>query len=48
LDPDNLVESIKIITSSENKLEWNKSLGDTKTSDKVANILRGKIDRQKF
>ncbi|MCI4432991.1 MAG: UDP-N-acetylglucosamine 2-epimerase (non-hydrolyzing) [Nitrosopumilus sp.] len=48
LDPNNLVESIKTITSSENKLEWNEPLGDTKTSDRVANILRGKIDRQKF
>ena len=48
LDPENLIESIKLITSSKNKLEWDKSLGDDKTSDRVANILRGKIDRQKF
>ena len=48
LDPDNLVESVKLITSSENKLKWLELLGDNKTSDRVANILRGKIDRQKF
>ena len=48
LEPDNLVKSIKLITSSKNKLEWIESLGDNKTSDRVANILRGKIDRQKF
>lgn len=48
LDPENLVESVKLITSSKNKLKWIESLGDTKTSDKVVNILRGKIDRQKF
>ena len=48
LDPENLVKSIKLITSSKNKLEWIESLGDNKTSDRVANILRGKIERQKF
>ena len=48
LDPDNLIESIKTLTSSENKLEWRESLGDAKTSDRVANILCGKLDRQKF
>ena len=48
LDPDNLVKSIKLITSLKNKLEWIESLGDNKTSDRVANILQGKIERQKF
>ena len=48
LEPDNLVKSIKLITSSKNKLEWIESLGDNKTSDRIANILQGKIDRQKF
>lgn len=48
LEPENLVKSVKLITSSENKLEWIESLGDNKTSDRVANILQGKIDRQKF
>ena len=42
LDPENLIESIKLITVSKNKLEWIESLGDNKTSDRVANILRGK------
>ena len=48
LDPDNLVKSVELITSSKNKIEWNKTLGDNKTSDRVVNIIRGKIDRQKF
>ena len=48
LEPDNLVKSIKLITSSKNKLKWIESLGDNKTSDRIANILQGKIDRQKF
>jgi UDP-N-acetylglucosamine 2-epimerase (non-hydrolysing) len=47
LDPKNLLESVKLITSSESDWEWDKSLGDGKTASKVANILRGKIDRQK-
>lgn len=46
LDPDNLVESIKTITSSKNKINWVEQLGDNKTSDKVVNIIRGKIDRR--
>jgi len=48
LDPDNLVKSVELITSSKNKIEWNEVLGDNKTSDRVMNIIRGKIDRQKF
>ena len=48
LEPENLVKSVKLITSSENKLQWIESLGDNKTSDRVANILQGKIVRQKF
>lgn len=48
LNPDNLVESVKLITSSEKKIKWIESLGDNRTSDKVVNILRGKIDRQKL
>jgi len=47
LDPDNLVRSVKLITSSEKELKWNNYLGDDKTSDRIANILRGKIERQK-
>ena len=47
LEPKNLLESVKLITSSESDWEWDKSLGDGKTASKVANILRGKIDRQK-
>lgn len=48
LDSQNVVESIKLITSSKNKFKWIESLGDDKTSDRVVNILRGKINRQKF
>ncbi|KFM14534.1 UDP-N-acetylglucosamine 2-epimerase protein [Marine Group I thaumarchaeote SCGC RSA3] len=48
LEPQNLINSIKLATSSEFNLEWDKSLGDGKTSLKVANILQGKIDRQKY
>ena len=47
LDPKNLLESVKLITSFESDWEWDKALGDGKTASKVANILRGKIDRQK-
>ena len=48
LEPDNLIKSVKLITSSKNKLEWIDTLGDNKTSDRVSNIIRGKIERQKF
>lgn len=48
LEPRNLLESVKLITSSEPEWEWDKSLGDGKTASKVANILRGKIVRQKL
>jgi len=46
LDPDNLVQSIKLIASPNNKLKWIETLGDNKTSFRVANILRGKLDRK--
>ncbi len=46
LDPDNLVQSIKLIASLDNELKWIETLGDNKTSFRVANILRGKIDRK--
>jgi len=48
LDPDNLMKSVKLITSSKTKIKWLESLGGDGTSDKVANIIRGKINRQRF
>lgn len=45
LDPKNIVESVKTITSAVIDWEWNKSLGDGKTSSKVVNIIQGKLDR---
>lgn len=45
LDPKNLVDSVKTITSSPPYWQWNDSLGDGRTSSKVVNILRGKIVR---
>jgi len=48
LNPDDLVRSVKLATSSKNQLAWDKTLGDGKTSFKVANILCGKLNRQKF
>ena len=43
LDPDNLVQSVKLITSTKNGLKWNSILGDNKTSDRVSNVIQGKI-----
>lgn len=47
LDPKNLVDAISLSVSSEFKLEWDKFLGDGKTSLKVANIIRGKLNRHR-
>jgi UDP-N-acetylglucosamine 2-epimerase (non-hydrolysing) len=44
LNPKNVVEAVKQITSYQNSQEWNKSLGDGNTALRVANILRGKIN----
>ena len=46
LDPNNVAEAVKLITSVKPDWEWNKALGDGKTASKVVNILRGKINRQ--
>jgi UDP-N-acetylglucosamine 2-epimerase (non-hydrolysing) len=48
LEPNDLVKSVKLATTSVGNLEWDKSLGDGITSIKVANILRGKLNRQIF
>ena len=48
LEPENLIKSVKLATTLQDFLEWDKSLGDGKTSIKVANILRGNLNRQKF
>ncbi len=45
LDPKNIEEAVKLITSYKVDRTWNKSLGDGKTALRVANILRGKINR---
>jgi UDP-N-acetylglucosamine 2-epimerase (non-hydrolysing) len=43
LNPQNIVDSVDLITSNKPNWEWSNVLGDGKTSFKVANILRGKI-----
>lgn len=43
LHPDNMVDSISLITSKESDWKWNDALGDGKTASKVVNILRGQI-----
>ncbi len=48
LEPENVVNSVRTITSIKHDWEWDNALGDGKTSSKVANILSGKLDRQKF
>jgi len=48
LDPKNITDSVELITSLSHDWEWSNALGDGKTSSKVANILRGKIIRQKI
>ena len=48
LEPTNLVNAVKHITSIERDWEWNVALGDGKTSSKVVNILRGVINRHKY
>ncbi len=45
LDPKNIEEAVKLITLYKVDRAWNKSLGDGKTALRVANILRGKINR---
>ena len=47
LEPQNILDSVKLVTSTKYDLVWNEALGDGKTAIKVANILRGKLDRQK-
>ena len=41
IEPDNILESVKLITSAKPDWDWNSSLGDGKTASKVINILRG-------
>ena len=48
LNPKNVEDAVRLVTSYENDREWNKSLGDGKTALRVASILRGKINRQEF
>ena len=48
VEPQNILDSVKLVTSSKYNLEWNKSLGDGKTTTKVINILRGELDRLKY
>jgi UDP-N-acetylglucosamine 2-epimerase (non-hydrolysing) len=48
LEPDDLVKSVSLITSQDIKSEWNSSLGDGFASNKVLNIICGKLNRQSF
>ena len=48
LNPKNVEDAVRLITSHKIEREWNKSLGDGKTSVRVANILQGKIDRREY
>jgi len=43
LNEKKLVNSVMTITSSDRKWDWQKALGDGSTSQKVVNILQGKI-----
>ena len=45
LEPKNLLNSVKTLTSITPNWEWNDSLGDGRTSYKVANIIGGKLIR---
>lgn len=42
LEPRDIVESVSLITSHTSDWEWDKFLGDGRTSSKVINIMRGK------
>ena len=48
LNPKNVEDAVRLITSHKISREWNKLLGDGKTSVRVANILQGKIDRREY
>ncbi len=48
LEPKNLIGSVTLASSIQNNMEWDKSLGDGRTSIKVSNILRGRLIRQKL
>jgi UDP-N-acetylglucosamine 2-epimerase (non-hydrolysing) len=43
LDPNNIENAVKTITSDAPKWEWDKMLGDGNTASKVNNILHGKL-----
>jgi len=43
LEPINIVNAVKTLTSKSPDWEWDNSLGDGRTSSKVVNILQGKI-----
>ena len=47
LEPDDIVNAVNVITSSNIKSEWNSNYGDGHTSSKVLNILSGKFSRVK-
>ena len=48
LDVENILNSVKQITSIKPDWNWDSSLGDGKTASKVLNILRGKLERRKI
>ncbi len=43
LEPQNILEAVKLMTSHKPEWKWNQALGDGKTASKVVNILCGKI-----
>jgi len=47
INPEDIVNAVKVITSSNEKFEWKTELGDGKTAGKVLNIISGKLNRLK-
>ena len=43
LNPENILQSVQVITSKKPDWQWNNALGDGKTARKVLNILRGNL-----
>jgi UDP-N-acetylglucosamine 2-epimerase (non-hydrolysing) len=46
-NPTDIVNAVKIITSSNEVFDWKLELGDGKTANKVLNIISGKLNRLK-
>ena len=48
INSENILEATKLITSYTPNWSWTEALGDGKTASKVANIIRGQLQRQKL